>query len=226
MWRQYRKIEAGERILVAIDTASGGGDSTAGQFLSKTRVDVPLVWHSQTTTSDFIPELAIALARIHEVTGINPLVAFERQNGGAFLLDRLAALNYGGKWDIFKMPLFGRENNAEGTRLGWDTNTATRPKGLQELKDAVDHKIITVYDRPTLKEMLSFVTVRTSSAIKAQAERGGHDDLVMALMIVWQMYMIDATAPAEQSKRKKDYSKWENFRQEKTRDSRGFPILR
>lgn len=211
MYRQYRKIEAGERILVAVDTAGGGGDSTAAQFLSATKLDVPLVYQSEVTTSSFVPELARLLPLIQNTTGKNPLVAFERQNGGAFLLDRLAQLNFGGKWDIFKMPHYGKEDPGESTRLGWDTNSATRPKMLQELKDSMDHKAFTVYDLPTLREMLSFITVKTSASIKAQAERGSHDDLVMALAIAWQLYILDATLPTNEPST--DYSQYEKYQQ-------------
>lgn len=190
MFRQYREIEKGEHIVVAVDTASGAGDYTAAQFLSKTRIDVPLVYQSKNTTADFIPDLSRVLDAIYDKTMLKPIVALERQNGGSFLIDRLAALNLKGKYEIFRMPTYGRVEPSDAVRLGWDTNTATRPKMLQELKEAIDKQALTVYDKPTINEMYSFVVVQTTSAWKAQAERGAHDDLVMALAIAWQMYQI------------------------------------
>ncbi len=190
MYRQYRKLNKGEFILVAVDTASGGLDYTTGQFLSKSKIDVPLVYHSKVTTSDFLPLLTRTLERIYDTTQIKPVVAIERQNGGAFLIDRLAGLNLLGKFEIFTMPTYGTNNNQEGKKLGWDTNSATRPKMLQDLKDAIDKKLLTLYDRPTVNELFSFIVNQTSSSWKAQAERGAHDDLVMALAIAWQMYQI------------------------------------
>jgi hypothetical protein len=190
MYRQYRKIDKGEFILCAVDTSSGGLDYTAAQFLSKTKVDIPLVFHSKVTTSDYIPLLARTLEKIFDQTGIKPVVAIERQNGGSFLVDRLAGLNYQGKYEVFRMPGFGVIDAKESVRLGWDTNSATRPKMLQELKEAVDRGVIRIYDRQTINELLSFVIVQTSSSWKAQAEVKAHDDLVMALAIVWQLYQI------------------------------------
>lgn len=215
MYRQYRKIESGERILVAIDSASGGGDDTAGQLLSATKLDVPLVYQSEETTSSFVPELARLLPLIYQITGKKPLVAFERQNGGSFLIDRLAQLNYAGKWEIFKMPQYGKEDAGESVRLGWDTNSATRPKMLQELKDAQDHKAFKIYDLPTLRQMLSFITVKTAASVKAQAERGSHDDLVMALAIVWQLYILDVTLSADEPE-EEDYTQYESYQQPKS----------
>lgn len=193
MYKQFRTISKGEFFVVAVDTCSGGTDYTAAQFLSKTKIDVPLVFHSRTTTSDFIPKLADMLNKLHTITGIRPVVALERQNGGSFLMDRLSAINYTNQYEIFKMPNFGREDAPDPVRLGWDTSSATRPKMLQDLKDAIDKKGLTIYDESTINEMFAFVVVQTSSSWKAQAEKHSHDDLIMALAIAWQMYQICST---------------------------------
>lgn len=209
-WRQYRKIEKNEFLLFATDTASGGGDYTACQVMSKTKLDVPLVFHSKVTTSDFIPEQARVLEGIYDITSVKPVAALERQNGGAFLMDRLAGLNLNGKYEVFKMPKFGNVDNNEPNLLGWNTTSATRPKMLSDLKDAIEKGLFRVYDRQTINEMLSFIIVQTSSSWKAQAEVKAHDDLVMALAIVWQMYQICQPAKAVTA----DYSKYENYKQE------------
>lgn len=190
MFRQYRTLTKGDFILCAVDTSSGGLDYTAAQFLSKTKIDIPLVFHSKVTTADFIPKLAEILEKIYDTTEIKPIVAIERQNGGSFLIDRLAGINLRSKYEIFKMPNYGRENPPSPIRFGWDTNGATRPKMLQDLKEAIDKKVLIVYDKPTINEMFSFVVVQTSSSWKAQAEKNAHDDLIMSLAIVWQMYQI------------------------------------
>ena len=187
-WRQYRNFEKGEFIVIGVDTSAGGGDYTAGQFISKTKVDVPLVYHSKQTTTSFTNELVLVLEKIHDITGVKPLVAYERNNGGVFELDRLAALNRLNKYEIFKMPNVGRVNPPEAVRFGWSTNTATRPTMLQDLKNAIDNKVLTIYDKPTITELYSFVVVQTTSSWKAQAEKGAHDDLVMSLAIAWQLY--------------------------------------
>lgn len=190
MFRQYRKIEPGEFILVAADTSSGMGDYCAVQFLSKTKVDVPLVYHAKTIATDMTNAIQPVLERIYDTTGIKPVVAYERNAGGVFEIDRLASMNYNGKYEIFRMPNVGRDNPPEAIKLGWETNTATRPAMLSQLKDAIDKKILRVYDKQTIREMYSFVVVQTASSWKAQAEQGSHDDLIMSLAIAWQMYQI------------------------------------
>jgi hypothetical protein len=128
----------------------------------------------------FTPLLHEALERVFDITGTQPLVAIERANGGAFELDRLAALNRLGKYQIFRMP-------PDGLKLGWDTNLATRPKMLLDLKEMVDNRVLKIFDKATIEELFAFVKVRTSASIRAQAERGSHDDLVMALAIAVQV---------------------------------------
>lgn len=188
MFKQYRKIESGEFFVVALDTSSGGMDYTAAQFLSKTKVDVPMVYHSRETTSASLKPVSDTLERIYDATGVKPVVAVERQNGGSFLVDQLMVMNRANKYDIFRMPRAGNVEHQDPVHYGWDTTTATRPKMLQDLKEAIDSRVIGLYDESTINELFSFVIVQTSSSWKAQAEVGAHDDLVMALAIAWQMY--------------------------------------
>jgi hypothetical protein len=190
MFRQYRKIEPNEKIVVACDTATGLGDYCAAQFLSKTKLDVPLVYHSKTIATEMTNQIFPVLEKIFEVTGIKPVVAYERNNGGVFEMERLASLNRLNKFTLFKMPTQGRENPPEAVKYGWDTNSASRPAMLSQLKEAIDKKLLTIYDRPTIEEMFSFVVVRSSISAKAQAEVGMHDDLVMSLAIAYQLYQL------------------------------------
>lgn len=190
MFRQFRPIKREEFILCFVDTASGGLDYTAAQFISKTNKDVPLVYHSKVTTVEFTNKCSDILNEIYNVTRVKPIVAYERNNGGSFEIDRLAAMNYDNKYEIFKMPSYGKNNPPESTTLGWSTNSATRPQMLSDLKNAIDNKVLRVYDKQTITELYSFVVVKTSSSWKAQAESNAHDDLVMSLAGAWQMYQI------------------------------------
>lgn len=124
-------------------------------------------------TNDIFP----VIEKIHDITGVKPVVAYERNNGGVFELERLSAMNRLSKYKIFEMRNSGRTENPEPTKIGYDTNTATRPKMLTDLKDAIDNKLLGVYDKITITELYSFVLVQTTSTIKAQAEKGAHDDL-------------------------------------------------
>ena len=59
------------------------------------------------------------------------------------------------------------------------------------LKEAIDNRLLTIWDKPLINEMFAFIISQTSSSWKAQAEQGAHDDLIMALAIAWQLYQSE-----------------------------------
>lgn len=196
--RRYRNWQPDEFVLCFADTSWGGADYSAAQFLSKDTIDVPLVYHQQGLASDMTPILHQELERIFDITKVQPVVSYERNNGGIAELERLRALNRNGKYRIYtQYSGVGTTDTTEvDSRLGHDTNSATRPTMLAQLKDAIDNKLLTIYDKLTIQEMFSFVVKQSTSsgAWKAQAEVGAHDDLIMSLAGVWQMYQTESPA--------------------------------
>lgn len=192
-FRRYRQPEIGEFFCVFADTAAGGLDYCATQFLSKTKLDVPIVYHSKTIATEMTPLIHNELEKIYDQTHVKPVVAFERNNGGVYELERLATLNRNGKYTIYqeKRNVGDIKTTGDTVRYGWTTNTATRPAMLSMLKEAIDSRLLTIYDRPTVNEMFSFIVAQTSSSWKAQAESGAHDDLIMSLAGAWQLYQTE-----------------------------------
>lgn len=188
MFRQYRRPDKGENVIVACDPAVGGSDYCAAHFFSRQRLDVFMVYHSRVIGTEMTNIIYPVLEKLNEITQIKPIVGYERNNGGAFEMERLAALNRLGKFELFKMPNLGRIDAPEAVRYGWETNSATRSAMLGHLKEAIDKRLIGIYDKETVNELYSFVVSQTSSSWKAQAESGAHDDLVMALSGAWFIY--------------------------------------
>lgn len=196
MFRRYRKYERNEFIVVGVDTSWGGTDYCTAQFLSKTNLDIPTVFHSKVLATEMTPRIHTELERIFDETKVKPVVAFERNNGGVAEIERLASLNRLGKYTIYteKSNQGTTEITENSIKLGWTTSSATRPTMLSMLKEAVDNRLIRIYDKPTINEMFSFIISQTSSSWKAQAESGAHDDLIMALAIAWQLYQTEHAA--------------------------------
>ncbi len=186
---RYRPWQPGEFVLCFVDTAAGGGDNVAGQFLSHKWLDVPEVYHSKTTITYATPLFHEELTQISKETGVQPVIAFERNNGGQFEMDRLARLNRFGAYRIYTMKTTdGYGRMVDTGKLGWDTNLATRPKMCQDLKEAVESDLLHLYHRQTVNEMFSFVIKPNG---RYEAEENAHDDLVMALAGVWQLYQTE-----------------------------------
>jgi hypothetical protein len=193
-FRRYRNWEAGEFVLVYCDTSWGGLDYSAGQFLSKDKIDVPVVYHARGLASDMTPLIHQELEYIADVTKVQPVISYERNNGGVAELERLNRLNKNGKYKIYQQysNLGMRDKTELSTKYGHDTNSATRPTMLSHLKDAIDNMLITIYDKLTIEEMFSFVVKLTPGGNwKAEAEVGAHDDLIMSLAGAWQMFQTE-----------------------------------
>lgn len=206
MFRRYRDYQLGEFIVVGVDTAWGGTDYCAAHFLSKTNLDIPVVYHSKVLATEMTPRIHQELERIYDETKVKPVVAFERNNGGVAELERLATLNRDGKYRIYveKHGQGTTEAVEETTKLGWSTTSASRPTMLQMLKEAIDGSAIRIYDKPTVNEMFAFIVSKTSFSWKAQAEKGSHDDLIMALAIAWQLYQTENPPKDRTHRRRKE----------------------
>jgi hypothetical protein len=192
MFRQYRQFEPGEFIICAVDTAGEGQDWNAGQFLSKNRLDVPLVLHYEGSITDVTPELKLALELIQMQTGVNPVVAYETNNGGGYEFERLSRLNKLQKYTMYRQYKQDERGKLKHTdKLGWSTNSATRGPMLIELQDMVKNNLVRLYDKLTIDEMFSFVKHKTPLGWRAEAETGSHDDLIMSLAIAWQLYQTE-----------------------------------
>lgn len=68
------------------------------------------------------------------------------------------------------------------TKLGVNTNRATRPHMLAILQTIVQESIENIVDKETLQEMISFIVNENG---KAEAQEGCHDDLVMGTAIAY-----------------------------------------
>lgn len=193
MFRRYRPYKEGEFFCVFADTSAGAGDYCACQFLSKTNLDVPVVYHAKTIATEMTPLLHAELEKIYKATRVKPVVAFERNSGGVFEMERLVGLNRNQRYSVYRQKAgVGTLNpTIDSPKYGWDTTSSTRPIMLSMLKEAIDGKLIKIYDKPTIQEMFSFIVKQRSSSWRAQAETGAHDDLVMSLAGAWQLFQTE-----------------------------------
>lgn len=193
MFRLYRQPERGEFFVVAVDCAQGGIDANFGQFLSKTKMDVPIVFEKQCVAAEMTPIIHEALEWLYSLTGVEPVVAFERQMGGISALSQLQVLNRNGHYRIYQRRKLGTVQGEVLTDIiGWDTNASTRPQMLGDLKQAIDTKLVQLYDKTTIDEIGKFIVNKKG---RAEAAPNCHDDAVMALAIAWQLYQTE-TAPS------------------------------
>lgn len=185
-FRLYRKLEKGEFFVVFGDTAQGGIDKNFSQFMSKTKMDIPLVFSMIGVAAEATPYIHQALEWIYDQTGVRPVFAFERQNGGASEMHNLMMMNKNGKYILYQQT--GEDGKPTG-KYGWDTTMITRPKMIGDWKVAFEAKQIKVYDQETIEHHQTFIT---SSKGKPEAAPNSHDDGVMSCSGAWQLYQTES----------------------------------
>ena len=181
MFRLYRQPNPNEFFVCGADPAEGN-DYCAAQWVSKGTQEVILTFQARMESSQFGYELYKGSQLIYNTARVWPVIGVERNTGQATIA-RLLDLNYPA---LYRHTDTGNPDAVEEKKIGWPTNTGTRPMMLDDLALAIRQGVLHVYDKPTLKEMLSFI--RHPKTGKPEAEQGTHDDLVMSLAIAWQLY--------------------------------------
>ena len=188
-FRIYRRIEKGEFFVVGGDCSQGGIDSNVSSFLSKTKLDIPIVYKKRGVAAEMTSDLQPALEWIFDITGVAPVVAFERNNGGGSEMHRLRVLNRLKKYRIYVMKKDGTIEGVETTdRLGYETNTATRPILLGDWKQAYDNKLVRIYDKEMNEQHQAFIVNKQG---KPEAAKSRHDDMVISPAVAFQLYQTE-----------------------------------
>lgn len=186
---QFRKIEAGEWFIVCADCSQGGNDFNSCSFFSTKHLDFPLEYHSQGVAANMTDAVHPVLEKLFDVTGVQPLVAFEQNNGGISEMERLKTLNRLNKYSLYTMRVYGNATEEKDTnKLGFSTNTATRPILLGDYKKAFDGKAFRIYYDKSIAEHFTFIIGKTGKPEHANKK---HDDTVFSKAICWQLYQTE-----------------------------------
>ena len=186
MLRLYRMPEKGEFFVVFGDCAQGGEDSNYVQCMSKTRLDVPIVYKLNDVAAAMTPQLHSLLEWIYDKTGVQPIVALERNNGGASEMYRLIEMNKLKKYRIYYMR--DAEGNENPDRPGWVTDVVSRPRLVGDWKEAFKLQQVRIYDIDTLEQHQTFITNKNG---KPEAASNAHDDGVISMGGAWQLYQTE-----------------------------------
>lgn len=205
----YRDLIEGEFLVAGYDMAMGGNDYSAVVFVSKTLQDVPIIYHSRETATITTNRILPVLSKIYQATRVKPTIAPETNAGGVYEIDRMRNSPNASDFTLYTPKSgIGTMDVDMSNKYGWTTSTATRPKMLEELKNAIDNRLLTVNDKQLITEMFSFIINKTTSGWKAQAEQNAHDDLVMALAIAWQLYQTEQKPLSSNQVFTRDFNKY------------------
>jgi len=174
--RVYRNVEPGEVYVIGGDVAQEG-DYSELCVLSRKNLEQVATWSGH--IDEF--ELARVVFKLGSYYN-NALVGIERNNMGIAVVKKLDELGYRNQYTMHTV----EEKFVKSKRkLGWETNTKTRPILIGDLNQVVSERQIIIHDERTLGQMQSFVK---NDKGKAVAQIGAYDDSVIAIGIAYQMY--------------------------------------
>ncbi len=176
------------RYVVAVDPSSGASsDYSAVQVIDVEELEQVAEWQGK-IDPDRLAEVSFLLACVYNGATLVP----ETTGGwGHALVQRFRRLM--GEWkgpkhwrpQPYTRRALDRLSQQWTDVLGWDTNTKTRARMLDVLEQSLRDGSLQVHGQRTLAEMFAFSQPQLASGEwgKAQAQKGAHDDLVIALAI-------------------------------------------
>lgn len=208
MFKLYREFEREEQVVIYADP-SEGRDFCAAVACSKKRADFPFVFNAQVKSSQFGYELHKMGKFIHRDTGYWPTIGVERNMGQA-TIHVLNTLNYP---MMYRMTYFDSSTQKKSEKMGFQMTEASRAKMLDDFALAVRQKTVKIYDKEIYSQMKTFVYRKRTmgSALKAQAESGAFDDVLISAAGAYQLYLtvpLQFTEGDDVYDAKKEREKW------------------
>lgn len=170
----YEPHDPSEVYTIGADVGMGvrDGDFSVAQILDSSRRQVA-VWRGL-VHPDYFADVLQALGFHYNTARIAP----ENNNHGILTAVRLGRdLAYP---NVYTELGEGKLNDQHTISIGFRTNVKTKPLIIDRLRASCRENEITINDKTTLREMLSYIV---NEAGAMEAEEGCHDDCVMALAI-------------------------------------------
>ncbi len=177
------------RYVIGVDASSGASaDWSAIQVVDADEWEQVAEWQGK-VDPDQLAEHAFILACLYN----GAMLAPETTGGWGFAVTRRLSSMIKG-WEG---PDRARPKITD--RIGFDTNTKTRANALALLEEAIRDDSLRVYGSKTLAELAAFASQRNQQGDygPARAQKGAHDDLVLALAI--------AVAVGDRARKQKRY---------------------
>jgi len=173
-WKWFVEPNRFRTYVMGVDTASGSpeGDFSAAVLLditNKEEIKLCATFYDRLSLKDYQEALKQALEKYQ------PLVIAERNSYGQAIIENLKASEYP---YIYTETKFDKITGTFTDRLGFYTSSATRPVLIAKLISHISNNSIAITDKRLQYEFMNFIY---NNKGKAEAEKGFHDDMIMAL---------------------------------------------
>lgn len=164
---------------IGADTAEGlaTGDYSVMVVLDK-ELNVCAKWRGH-IDPDLFGEEIVRCATMYN----DAYVAVENNNHGLTTLKSILNKDY---YNIFYTKQYDRVTNELTKKIGWSTNSKTKPPLIDKLAEFIRERYLGLWDMEIVMELYSYVI---DDKGKTNAQEGKHDDCVMALAISLQAFL-------------------------------------
>jgi len=167
----YQKPEADRSYVIGSDVSSGSSkDWTTAQVIDDQHRQVA-VWRGKIDPGQWAHVLATLGTWYNDAK-----VIIEANNHGLLPATRLSEDE--GYTNVFTREVYDDLQKEEVLKVGFYTDEKTKPLVIGELQDVIRERTMELNDLETIQELMTFIN---TDAGKQEAEKGCHDDLVMAL---------------------------------------------
>lgn len=169
----YKYPENNVPYVIGGDTAGEGSDYFTAHVINNITGEQVAVLKQQYDEIEYVKQI-YCLGMFYN----KALIGLET-NFSTYPIQKLIELNYPKLYVRKKEDTYISKHEKS---FGFKTTAITRPLILANLQEIVKDEIDKIYDKETLKEMLTFIVNKNG---RAEAEEGYHDDLVMGLAIAY-----------------------------------------
>lgn len=167
VWEPPRE---GREYILAADVAEGkgsDGDNSTFTILDNATLEQVAEFNSNVISVNNFAQVIAHVGSYYNTA----LVIVESNSLGNAVIDRLVH-------NIYYENLYYQQTKAN-EKAGLNVSHTTRPQILETLADYLDHRLIKINSCRLVQEMLTFRF--NASKKRAEAEKGHHDDLIMAM---------------------------------------------
>ncbi len=180
LFRIYEMPKRDGQYVIGADTAEGleHGDKSAAVVLNKRTNDVVCVYNHNVPPDRFEEDL-IKIGHFYN----DALIACE-SNGYGYSVNQGLYKNYGNVYRRIKSKKGFIEQTLD---IGWNTNNVTRPQMLAQFAEEIKNESTRLMDKDLIGQCWTFIN--NPKTIRAEAEKGKNDDLVVSRAIAGQVRM-------------------------------------
>lgn len=175
----FKYPKEGEYYCIGADVAEGlvTGDYSAA-YACDTDLNIVAKWHGH-IDPDLFGEQLVKLAIYYN----NAYLGVENNNHGLTTLKAVQRLEY---YNIYHTKTYDKITDTISTKMGWSTNTKTKPLMIDKLAEFIREKYIGVKDKLFINEALTYVIDDKGGT---NAQEGCNDDTVIAVGIMLQVWL-------------------------------------